>query len=213
MRYCCVPSCRSSQRRKQDGVSFHEIPADSASRERWLTAISRDEWMPNTTSNYSVVCSLHFLPSDFKDGCTRRVLKLGAVPSVFDDPAGETAHTARVAKKGDGRIHKRKREPSPSSCAVVSSRGNEMETGGQDGEPLASVNASLSEPVEETTSLLSGNHHEGLTEPEMATDLTVRAQAEKKQDFEVFASGSARKKASIPYKRSRKVQTAASASS
>ncbi|KAL1418780.1 hypothetical protein MTO96_025665 [Rhipicephalus appendiculatus] len=138
MRYCCVPKCRSSQQRKQDGVSFHEIPADSTSRERWLTAISREEWVPNTTSNYSVVCSLHFLPSDFKDGCKRRLLKPGAVPSVFDDPTGETADTERVAVKSDRRIRKRKREPSPSNAgshardddslaAALPTGGNEME--------------------------------------------------------------------------------------
>ncbi|KAH8019707.1 hypothetical protein HPB51_021029 [Rhipicephalus microplus] len=116
MRYCCVPKCRSGQRRKQDGVSFHEIPAESTSRERWLTAISREEWVPNSSSNYSVVCSLHFLPSDFKDGCTRRLLKPGDVPSVFDDSTGETVDIERVAVKRDRRIRKRKREPSPSNA-------------------------------------------------------------------------------------------------
>ncbi|KAH7948508.1 hypothetical protein HPB52_023597 [Rhipicephalus sanguineus] len=93
---------------------------------------------------------------------------------MFYDPAFETAHTERVKIKRDGRIRTRKREPSPSntgshaheddSCAIASATGgNEMEAcGPKADEPPASENVSLSEPVEETTSLLSGNHHEEL---------------------------------------------------
>ncbi|KAG0435080.1 hypothetical protein HPB47_018692 [Ixodes persulcatus] len=45
--------------------------------------ISRKDWEPNTTSNYSVVCSKHFVSSDFKENTKIRQLKKGAVPSVF----------------------------------------------------------------------------------------------------------------------------------
>lgn len=80
---CCVPFCTSFGRKKIPGISFHEIPADLTARERWLKVIARKDWTPNTTSNYSVVCSLHFQASDFKENCKTRQLKPGVVPSVF----------------------------------------------------------------------------------------------------------------------------------
>ncbi|KAH7952541.1 hypothetical protein HPB52_023876 [Rhipicephalus sanguineus] len=83
MRYCCVPRCTSSERQKEPGVTFHELPSDSAARERWITAIAREDSVPNTAFYYTVVCSLHFKPSDFRDDCKRRQLKPDAVPSVF----------------------------------------------------------------------------------------------------------------------------------
>lgn len=83
MRYCCVPLCTSSARKKEPTVSFHEVPADVVLRQKWIKMISRKDWEPNTTSNYSVVCSKHFVSSDFKENTKIRQLKKGAVPSVF----------------------------------------------------------------------------------------------------------------------------------
>ncbi|KAH7977476.1 hypothetical protein HPB49_001857 [Dermacentor silvarum] len=83
MRYCCVPMCTSSARKKDAGVSFHEIPADLELCQRWLKVISRKNWEPNTTSNYSVVCSKHFVASDFRENTKIRQLNKGAVPSMF----------------------------------------------------------------------------------------------------------------------------------
>lgn len=116
MRFCCVPQCASSQRKKAPGVSFHEIPSDSGLRELWLKSIAREDWVPNVTSNYSVVCSLHFRESDFRDNIKKRLLKPGAVPSVFNEPTSCAGQT-EGRKKGDLRFRKRKRQPSL-TCAV-----------------------------------------------------------------------------------------------
>lgn len=78
-----MPMCTSSARKKDAGVSFHEIPADLELRQRWLKVISRKNWEPKTTSNYSVICSKHFLTSDFRENTKIRQLNKGAVPSVF----------------------------------------------------------------------------------------------------------------------------------
>ncbi|KAH8019690.1 hypothetical protein HPB51_021012 [Rhipicephalus microplus] len=85
MAYSCVPKCKSDAKRKVPGISFHEIFSDSEARTAWLKAIARKDWMPNTTSRYSVVCSRHFLLTDYKEGCKTRKLKRSATPSVFDD--------------------------------------------------------------------------------------------------------------------------------
>ncbi|KAH8025865.1 hypothetical protein HPB51_013464 [Rhipicephalus microplus] len=53
-------------------------------RARWLAAIRRDKWSPNSTSCYTKVCSHHFKEEDFIKGKRRR-LKKGAVPSVFEE--------------------------------------------------------------------------------------------------------------------------------
>ncbi|XP_064479067.1 uncharacterized protein LOC135392281 [Ornithodoros turicata] len=83
MRCCCVPMCSSSTRKRDPGVSFHKVPADLELREKWLKLIARKNWEPSSTCNSSVVCSKHFVVSDFKENTRLRLLKKGAVPSVF----------------------------------------------------------------------------------------------------------------------------------
>ncbi|KAH8040137.1 hypothetical protein HPB51_009393 [Rhipicephalus microplus] len=83
MAYCCVPLCKSDEKKKPAELSFHELPADADARARWHAAIRRDKWSPNTTSCYTKVCSRHFKEEDFIEGKRRR-LKKGAVPSVFE---------------------------------------------------------------------------------------------------------------------------------
>lgn len=85
MAYCCVPGCKSSSKKKEAGISFHEVPSDEELRQKWIKVISRDNWTPNTTSCYSTVCSRHFAASDFKEGCKTRRLAKGVVPSVFEE--------------------------------------------------------------------------------------------------------------------------------
>lgn len=84
MIYCCVPFCRSSKNKKQPGVFFHEFPADSVTRQKWLKAVARENVCPKGASATSVVCCLHFTADDYVDGpVTCRKLKPGAVPTVF----------------------------------------------------------------------------------------------------------------------------------
>ncbi|KAH9383111.1 hypothetical protein HPB48_023846 [Haemaphysalis longicornis] len=109
--FAACPNDTSSQTKKAPGVSFHEIPSDSGLRELWLKSISREDWVPNDTSNYSVVCSLHFRQSDFRDNVKKRLLKPGAVPSVFSELTSCAGQTEARSRR-DLRIRKRKREPS-----------------------------------------------------------------------------------------------------
>ncbi|KAH6931148.1 hypothetical protein HPB50_022505 [Hyalomma asiaticum] len=106
MAYCCVPKCNSDVKRKVPGISFHEIPSDSEARAAWLKAIARKDWTPNTTSRYSVVCSRHFLPTDYKEGCKTRKLKRGATPSVFADYP-EYMQPKPKKPRGDAAVRKR----------------------------------------------------------------------------------------------------------
>ncbi|KAH7973905.1 hypothetical protein HPB49_006801 [Dermacentor silvarum] len=106
MAYCGVPKCNSDGKRKLPGISFHEIPSDSEARAPWLKAIARKDWTPNTTSLYSVVCSRHFLPTDYKEGCKTRKLKRGATPSVFDDYP-EYMQPKPKKSRGDAAVRKR----------------------------------------------------------------------------------------------------------
>ncbi|XP_037286551.2 uncharacterized protein LOC119179552 isoform X1 [Rhipicephalus microplus] len=104
MSYCCVPKCGSNAKNKVPGLSFHEIPSDFELREEWLRRIPRKNWVPNTTSRYSVVCSKHFLPGDFKEGCKFRVLRKGAIPSLFDVPS---ERVKPPSKRASGAARKR----------------------------------------------------------------------------------------------------------
>lgn len=93
---CAVPGCR------EDGtLSF---PGDPALNMQWRVAINRMDpeknlWQPTPNSK---VCGNHFKPQDFKaTGKKRRILKKGAVPSIFppDDPAESAASRAERAAK------------------------------------------------------------------------------------------------------------------
>lgn len=87
---CCVPCCPSTERNCGNTVSFHEVPSDDRRRDEWVYAIAGDnaEERARLLSNArSVVCSLHFKPTDFKVGMKRRVLVSAAVPSIFPDAA------------------------------------------------------------------------------------------------------------------------------
>ncbi|KAH9368674.1 hypothetical protein HPB48_004693 [Haemaphysalis longicornis] len=113
MRCCCVPFCTSSVRKEEPNVSYHEFPVDEALKTQWLKNISRKNWEPNSTSNYSVVCSLHFRPEDFRTDTKRRRLKQNAVPSVFPHYPKYMKPAPKRETRSDASIKKRKREPSP----------------------------------------------------------------------------------------------------
>lgn len=48
----------------------------------WIAAVRRENWYPSKTSK---LCGKHFVESDYliKPGCTAKLLKPDAVPSVF----------------------------------------------------------------------------------------------------------------------------------
>lgn len=75
-----VPRCKSDEKKKTPGLSFHDVPMEAILREKWLAVIQRDGWMPNATSCYSKVCSRRFTEEDFVKG-KRQCLNKGAVPS------------------------------------------------------------------------------------------------------------------------------------
>ncbi|XP_049266799.1 uncharacterized protein LOC119374049 [Rhipicephalus sanguineus] len=121
MRCCCVPFCTSSQRKKEAGVSFHEIRVNTELRERWLRVIARKNWVPNSTSNYSAVCSLHFVEADFRENTKRRMLKPDAVPSVFPHYPSYMKKEPPKERSCSG-IQKRKRDSSTDTLASLPSQ-------------------------------------------------------------------------------------------
>ena len=98
--YCCVPLC-TNRRKTCPLLSFHSFPRSSELQKRWIIAIHRDEGPNFQIAANTVVCSAHFLPSDYYDQfhvkessdsasgeplCKRkasRFLLPTAVPSVF----------------------------------------------------------------------------------------------------------------------------------
>ncbi|KAH6944466.1 hypothetical protein HPB50_003290 [Hyalomma asiaticum] len=81
---------------------------------------SRKDQQPNSTSNYSAVCSLRFLNADFPGDTKRRMLKPGTVPSVFPSylrPALSKPRSVRSRAK-------RKCEGSPTKSTSNGVSGN-----------------------------------------------------------------------------------------
>lgn len=79
--YCCAYGCSSSGLDRQRSFFLFRSTTSSA----WTKRINRKNWQPSSTS---VLCDLHFLPSDFVDiksdrpTCyQKRRLKVGAIPS------------------------------------------------------------------------------------------------------------------------------------
>lgn len=102
--YCCLPLCKSNS--KVDKISFHEFPADLELNSAWLKAISRKDFAPNDISNSSKVCGYHFKDSDFLQFPTRRCLKKGSIPTVFN---GYPTYKL-IPQKSERRVLKRKKE-------------------------------------------------------------------------------------------------------
>ncbi|KAH6944763.1 hypothetical protein HPB50_004967 [Hyalomma asiaticum] len=83
MVYCRVPFCKSRSE-KTAGVSFHQFPANEELCAKWQKNISRDNLVINDKSPSTVVCSKHFLLSDYVSGRKIKKLAPGTVPTVFE---------------------------------------------------------------------------------------------------------------------------------
>ncbi|XP_064457348.1 THAP domain-containing protein 1-like [Ornithodoros turicata] len=124
---CAVPLCKSKKGVSNRSISFHEFPANVALREKWLENIARgpdpgmnEPWRP---SDHSTVCSRHFTAEDFSIGAKRKILRRGAIPTVFEDypeylrppvTAPRPPLTTHPVEAGN----KRKRSPSPREQGV-----------------------------------------------------------------------------------------------
>ncbi len=78
--HCSVPLCSVSSR-YNSCASFHSFPVKKEIRKKWIVNIRRINFQ---VTKHTKVCSVHFKPDDFVEGTSRRRLKKGAVPSVFE---------------------------------------------------------------------------------------------------------------------------------
>ncbi|CAN7945060.1 unnamed protein product [Ixodes pacificus] len=130
---CCIPEC--SQRGYRDNfgnkVSFHKFPRSEAMFQKWVSAINGEDSKFLNVTKSVVVCSRHFLPSDFqpKINARRRLLHETAVPSLF---------SFKMAKKSPKRssplpLRHFKQDPAqPSEQRPVRSTGLESACPSQD---------------------------------------------------------------------------------
>ena len=82
--HCCVPLC-TNRRNKSHGVSFHTFPRDAELRKKWISAIKIDEGPDFAITQHTVVCSAHFLRSDY----VSRAPPVTATADVLPSPAAE----------------------------------------------------------------------------------------------------------------------------
>ncbi|KAL0861259.1 hypothetical protein ABMA27_008821 [Loxostege sticticalis] len=67
MTICIIKSCRNqtTKRKEKTNITFHKVPADPVAAQKWIEQIrlSRNDptWTP---SEYTRICSAHFLESD-----------------------------------------------------------------------------------------------------------------------------------------------------
>ncbi|CAH1106676.1 unnamed protein product [Psylliodes chrysocephalus] len=83
--YCVAIGCKNEQDKRK--ISFHGFPFKRPEvLNLWIKAVRRENWTPYKTSK---LCGEHFHPFDYiiKQGCTTKLLKPDAVPSVFSYPA------------------------------------------------------------------------------------------------------------------------------
>lgn len=110
---CVVGGCTN---KRGNNISLHQFPKEQALRDQWIKAIkstgtnvSRVNWngpRENTSFNSQLVCSEHFLPTDFTLR-TRISLEAGipykpqleerAVPSIFGRKSGDAERPLRQA--------------------------------------------------------------------------------------------------------------------
>ncbi len=113
--YCCVPLCDTSSR-FNSVVSFHTFPLDKETSKKWIHYIRREDF--NITTN-TRVCSRHFKSDDLIEPSTptgRRLLKKGAVPTLFEWNNYSTSAPRRISSTSTPRSHQgtwQRREVSP----------------------------------------------------------------------------------------------------
>ncbi|XP_016112059.1 uncharacterized protein [Sinocyclocheilus grahami] len=78
--HCSVPLCSVSSR-YNSCASFHSFPVKEEIRKKCIVNIRRINFQ---ITKHTKVCRVHFKPDDFVEGTSRRCLKKGAVPSVFE---------------------------------------------------------------------------------------------------------------------------------
>lgn len=57
---CVAFGCNN--RSRQSSIPFHRFPLDRERRQRWITAVKRDNWTP---SEHSRLCGAHFVSGKF----------------------------------------------------------------------------------------------------------------------------------------------------
>ncbi len=78
--HCSVPLCSVSSR-YNSCASFYSFPVKEEIRKKCIVNIRRINFQ---ITKHTKVCSVHFKPDDFVEGTSRRRLKKGAVPSLFE---------------------------------------------------------------------------------------------------------------------------------
>ncbi|XP_041379824.1 uncharacterized protein LOC121392817 [Gigantopelta aegis] len=97
VKHCCVPGCnynRSYEPDERQPAIFHSFPKNELLKKQWMRNIRRQVLSrkgPNVpafnfTMSTNMVCSDHFLPTDYAKSDTerKRGLNKGAVPTVFN---------------------------------------------------------------------------------------------------------------------------------
>ena len=92
MTVCAVKGCQNENglESENEDISFHKMPRDPDVREEWEQACN---FPPGNYTKDKMICSLHFLPSDFRprgQRSRRVLLKEEAVPSLFNFDESKT---------------------------------------------------------------------------------------------------------------------------
>ncbi|XP_063914519.1 THAP domain-containing protein 1-like isoform X2 [Zophobas morio] len=112
---CAAYNC-TYRHKKGDNISLHQFPKDPELKTKWLQAMRRLNYVPSNTAR---LCSQHFLETDFIIQFGKKLLKNGAVPTVFKFPK----HLMKSpAKPRSTRLQKKDAAVSPNispkSCTI-----------------------------------------------------------------------------------------------
>ena len=89
-RKCSVVGCRSNYPKTGEYVTVYRLPTDQAEKQRWLSAIPRDN-MP--TSNDTVVCNKHW-PADCETVTKKGKIRPASPPTIFPNVPASQIPTA-----------------------------------------------------------------------------------------------------------------------
>ncbi|XP_063612969.1 uncharacterized protein LOC134786344 isoform X2 [Penaeus indicus] len=94
---CAAENCSNIYQRGNN-ITFHCFPKNKVLREEWVKATHRKDWKP---TQYSKLCSDHFLLSDFRLFTNRRELMCSAVPSIFGHTRPDQKITSKHKQTGE----------------------------------------------------------------------------------------------------------------
>ena len=120
---CCVVGCHNVYK-KGSGIQFYRFPRDTEKRGKWISAVKREDWIPNDNT---WICSVHFVTG----ARSNNPLAPNYIPTIFphtESPVKRKLQNSAVRFEQRQAVKRRRVEAAQSSSSSSSSEVQDIES-------------------------------------------------------------------------------------